>query len=216
MRLQGLEVDMDKLTYRVSKRCFDYLVSALLIVIVSPVILFVAVVIKITSKGPVLYCQKRVGKYGKEFTMYKFRTMVINAEAILQDKINKDADFRAEWEKYQSVARDPRITKIGKILRRTSLDELPQLLNVLKGDMSLVGARPITADQIKMFNEGFSYYILSRPGLTGLYQVNGRNNLTFEQRIEIDTKYIKEKNFILDIMILLKTFRVVISGDGAT
>ncbi|HBX6949738.1 TPA: sugar transferase [Klebsiella pneumoniae] len=216
MRLQGLEVDMDKLTYRVSKRCFDYLVSALLIVIVSPVILFVAVVIKITSKGPVLYCQKRVGKYGKEFNMYKFRTMVINAEAILQDKINKDADFRAEWEKYQSVARDPRITKIGKILRRTSLDELPQLLNVLKGDMSLVGARPITADQIKMFNEGFSYYILSRPGLTGLYQVNGRNNLTFEQRIEIDTKYIKEKNFILDIMILLKTFRVVISGDGAT
>ncbi|RGI57138.1 sugar transferase [Klebsiella pneumoniae] len=216
MRLQGLEVDMDKLTYRVSKRCFDYLVSALLIVIVSPVILFVAVVIKITSKGPVLYCQKRVGKYGKEFNMYKFRTMVINAEAILQDKINKDADFRAEWEKYQSVARDPRITKIGKILRRTSLDELPQLLNVLKGDMSLVGARPITADQIKIFNEGFSYYILSRPGLTGLYQVNGRNNLTFEQRIEIDTKYIKEKNFILDIMILLKTFRVVISGDGAT
>ncbi|EOU2184697.1 MULTISPECIES: sugar transferase [Klebsiella pneumoniae complex] len=207
---------MDKLTYRVSKRCFDYLVSALLIVIVSPVILLVAVVIKITSKGPVLYCQKRVGKYGKEFNMYKFRTMVINAEAILQDKINKDADFRAEWEKYQSVARDPRITKIGKILRRTSLDELPQLLNVLKGDMSLVGARPITADQIKMFNEGFSYYILSRPGLTGLYQVNGRNNLTFEQRIEIDTKYIKEKNFILDIMILLKTFRVVISGDGAT
>ncbi|MDR8378029.1 sugar transferase, partial [Acinetobacter baumannii] len=98
MRLQGLEVDMDKLTYRVSKRCFDYLVSALLIVIVSPVILFVAVVIKITSKGPVLYCQKRVGKYGKEFNMYKFRTMVINAEAILQDKINKDADFRAEWE----------------------------------------------------------------------------------------------------------------------
>ncbi|CAG7577251.1 MULTISPECIES: sugar transferase [Klebsiella pneumoniae complex] len=207
---------MDKLTYRVSKRSFDYLVSALLILIVSPVILLVAVVIKITSKGPVLYCQKRVGKYGKEFNMYKFRTMVINAEAILQDKINKDADFRAEWEKYQSVARDPRITKIGKILRRTSLDELPQLLNVLKGDMSLVGARPITADQIKMFKEGFSYYILSRPGMTGLYQVNGRNNLTFEQRVEIDTKYIKEKSFILDIMILLKTFRVVISGDGAT
>ncbi len=170
MRLQGLDVDMDKLTYRVSKRGFDYLVSALLIVIVSPVILLVAVVIKITSKGPVLYCQKRVGKYGKEFNMYKFRTMVINAEAILQDKINKNADFRAEWEKYQSVARDPRITKIGKILRRTSLDELLQLLNVLKGDMSLVGAGPITADQIKMFNEGFSYYILSRPGLTGLYR----------------------------------------------
>ncbi|HBT3702483.1 sugar transferase [Klebsiella sp. C228] len=207
---------MEKLTYRVSKRCFDYLVSALLIIIVSPVVIFVAIIIKLTSKGPVLYCQQRVGKHGKTFNMYKFRTMVINAEEILQEKINKDADFREEWEKYQSVANDPRITKIGKILRRTSLDELPQLLNVLKGDMSLVGARPITAEQIKMFNDGFSYYILSRPGLTGLYQINGRNNLTFEQRIAMDTKYIKEKNFILDMVILLKTFRVVISGDGAT
>ncbi|HBR2681625.1 TPA: sugar transferase [Klebsiella pneumoniae] len=207
---------MSKLTYRISKRCFDYITSALCIVIISPVIIAVAIAIKMTSKGSVLYCQRRIGKHGKEFNMYKFRTMVFNAEELLKDKIEKDSVFRSEWERYQSVANDPRITKIGKILRRTSLDELPQLINVLKGDMSIVGARPITSEQVAMLDEAFQYYILSRPGLTGMYQINGRNNLTFKQRVEMDTKYIKEKSFMLDMIIIIKTFRAVISGDGAT
>ena len=206
---------MDKLTYRVSKKGFDYLVSALLIVVVSPVILLVAVVIKITSKGPVLYCQKRVGKYGKEFNMYKFRTMVINAEAILQDKINKNADFRAEWEKYQSVARDPRITKIGKILRRTSLDELPQIFNVLKGEMSLVGPRPIVQEEVPRYGKHIKKYYSVKPGITGLWQVSGRSDISYSERVALDVEYVVNRNLLKDIQILIKTFDVVFRKKGA-
>lgn len=202
--------------YELSKCIFDYTLSIFLIVLLSPITLLIAIIIKLSNEGPVFYLHQRVGKQGKLFNMYKFRTMVVNADEVLQERINKYPAFREEWEQYQSITNDPRITKIGKILRRTSIDELPQLINILKGDMSLVGARPITADQIKMWNGKFTHYISTRPGITGLYQINGRNNLTFSQRIEMDTKYIKEKSFQLDMTILMKTFKAVISGEGAT
>lgn len=181
------------------KRLFDLLMSIVLIIIISPLLILISLLIKLTSQGSIIFKQKRVGKDEKEFVIYKFRTMVKDAE-------NKGSGYRV-------LKNDNRITKIGKILRKTSLDELPQLFNVLKGDMSLVGPRPT----LKFIAEEYDEYQKNRfnmkPGITGLAQINGRQKLNWEEKIKYDLEYIKNYSFYLDIKILFKTFFVLLKSE---
>ncbi len=185
---------------RILKDIFDKIIAFLMLVILIPLFLVIAVLIKIDSKGPVFFMQERVGKNGKIFKTFKFRTMVDGADkktkGIYIDKKN------------------PYVTRVGKILRRTGIDELPQLINVLKGDMSLVGPRPTLEYQVKKYNDFQKKRLLVKPGITGWALVNGRNKLTWEERIKLDVWYVEHWSFWLDIKILFKTLWVVAKGEG--
>ena len=165
--------------------------------------------------GNVFYNSPRVGYKGKEFACYKFRTMVLNGDEILSNYLANDKEAKEHWEKYFKLKNDPRVTRIGKFLRKTSLDELPQLLNVLKGDMSLVGPRPILPSEINSYGDYFGYYSEVKPGITGLWQISGRNHIDFAYRIRLDVWYIKNWSFWYDLVILLKTIPVVFKQQGA-
>ncbi len=197
------------------KRLFDLLVLMLLLPITIPLILFISIIIKLTSKGPVIFTQYRVGKGGKLFKIYKFRTMHINAEETLQELIKNNPEIHQEWKTKRKLKNDPRITRIGKFLRKTSLDELPQFLNVLKGQMSIIGPRPYLPSEIEDIGEKSRIILSVNPGITGLWQVNGRSNTTFRHRINLDCFYVKNWSIWLDILIMLKTVKVVIKCDGA-
>lgn len=179
------------------KRCFDFLVSIFLLVILSPLLIITAILIKLTSKGPLFFKQQRVGKDGKLFSVYKFRTMI--------DKVRS-------FDK-QTLKGDAEVTTIGGIIRRLKIDELPQLINVVKGDMSLIGPRPCLPALIKDFNESGKKRLLVRPGLTGLAQVNGNIYLTWEQRWEFDRKYVENQSLALDLKIVSKTILIVLLGE---
>lgn len=197
------------------KRVFDLLFVLILSPIIFFLLIFISSIIKITSKGPVIFSQIRVGKDGKLFKMYKFRTMHENAEKILFELLEKDPQIKREWLEKRKLKNDPRITKVGRFLRKTSLDELPQFINVIKGEMSLVGPRPYLPSEIQEISE-FSEIILSvNPGITGLWQVNGRSDTSFRERIILDLQYIGNISLILDLKILIKTVKVVLRGDGA-
>ncbi len=198
------------------KRFLDVLLSLTGLIALSPLLLLIALLIKCSSKGMVIYSQKRVGKGGVVFNCYKFRTMHTNADEQLKILLEKHPDILQEWSKNRKLKKDPRITKMGQILRRTSLDELPQLWNVLKGDLSLVGPRPVIQAELLAFYKSKTAKILSvRPGLTGLWQVSGRNNLKYEDRVLLDEKYVDEQSLLLDLQILLKTVPVILCGHGA-
>ncbi|MEW6400302.1 MAG: exopolysaccharide biosynthesis polyprenyl glycosylphosphotransferase [Chloroflexota bacterium] len=197
------------------KRIVDFLGSALGILVLAPFFTLIAILIKLDSPGPVLYTQPRIGIDGKRIRMYKFRTMVVNAEQELEKVFQENAELRAEWEQTQKLREDPRITRIGKFLRKFSLDEFPQLLNVLLGDMSLVGPRPIMVDQVSVYGEAIHAYRAVRPGMTGLWQVSGRNQTTFRERSRFDVYYVRNWSVWLDAYILLRTIRVVLSHEGA-
>jgi lipopolysaccharide/colanic/teichoic acid biosynthesis glycosyltransferase len=185
-------------------------------IILLPFLLFIAFLVKITSPGPVLFRQIRPGKNGNYFCFYKFRSMVINAEDRLKVLLESDPKIKDEWEKNRKLQDDPRLTVIGRFLRKTSIDEFPQLINILKGEMSLVGPRPVIDDsEVKKYGEDFLNTFSIRPGLTGLWQVSGRSNTNYEERIAYDTYYIRSWSIWLDLWILLKTFGVVIQGKGA-
>lgn len=181
------------------KRIFDILVSFLLIIITIPLFILIAICIKVTSKGPIFFLQKRPGKKGELFKIFKFRTMELGSE-----KMTKGVEV---------LKNDPRITKIGKILRRTKIDELPQLINVLKGDMSLVGPRPERIDSLNDYTDEISKRLLVRPGMTGLAQVSGNIYLTLQERYKLDIYYVENQNFLLDTKILLRTIGVVLFGE---
>lgn len=198
----------NKTVYNFIKRTIDVLGSLCGLILLSPLLLVIGILIRSDSKGPIIFAQKRVGLKGKEFKMYKFRSMVVNAEE-LKDKLKENNEMSGPMFKIKD---DPRITKIGKFIRKTSIDELPQLINVLKGDMSLVGPRPSLPKEVKEFEPWMLKRLEVRPGLTCFWQVMGRNSIDFEDWMKLDIKYINERNFLLDIKLILKTF-VLLFGD---
>jgi Undecaprenyl-phosphate galactose phosphotransferase WbaP len=190
-----------------------------LILLAAPYIILtfviIMVLIKLDSRGPVFYRQARIGRFGRKFHVYKFRTMVQNADQILQTYLENSPELKSEWLATHKLKQDPRVTRIGAILRKLSLDELPQLWNIIIGDMSLVGPRPIVDAEVEKYGKCFDLYIKVRPGLTGLWQVSGRNDTTYERRVELDEYYVLNRSLRLDLQILWKTVFVVVKKDGA-
>lgn len=198
------------------KKCFDTVVSMLLLPLLLFPMLILIVLIRLDSKGPAIFSQERIGKKGRPFRCYKFRTMYADAEERLQDLLENDPAKKEEWMTLWKLKDDPRITRIGKFLRKTSLDELPQIVNVLRGDMSFVGPRPVTADEItEYYGEAADVCYSVLPGITGLWQVSGRNNTSYDYRIALDVWYVKNWQLWLDIVILFKTVRIVLKKEGA-
>ncbi|MBB5608611.1 MULTISPECIES: undecaprenyl-phosphate galactose phosphotransferase WbaP [unclassified Janthinobacterium] len=196
------------------KRCFDLTTSIAVMIIGSPVLLWIAA--KVLASGrPIFYGHKRVGQNGKHFLCYKFRTMAVNADVLLKELLERDPQARAEWDRDFKLKNDPRITSIGHFLRKTSLDELPQLWNVLKGEMSLVGPRPIVDAELERYGNQVDYYLEAKPGVTGLWQVSGRNDVSYDTRVYLDAWYVKNWSLFNDIVILLKTVKVIFKKDGA-
>ena len=199
------------LTYNLFKRVLDILCSTVGLIVLSPILLVVSILIKLESKGPIIFSQKRVGINGKEFNMYKFRSMVINAEE-LKEKLAEKNEMSGPMFKIKD---DPRITKVGKFIRKTSIDEVPQLFNVLKGEMSLVGPRPSLPNEVKEFEPWMLKRLDVKPGLTCYWQVMGRNNIDFENWMKLDVNYVSERSFWLDIKLIFKTFFVLFGDENA-
>ena len=197
--------------YEVIKRTIDIVCSFVGILVLSPLFIVIAIIIKLTSKGPVFFSQKRVGKYGREFDMYKFRSMVVNAEE-LKEKLAAQNEMSGPMFKMKD---DPRVTKGGKFIRKTSLDELPQLWNVLKGDMSLVGPRPSLPKEVAQFEDWMHRRLEVKPGLTCYWQISGRNNIDFEDWMKLDIRYVKERNLWIDIMLIFRTVGVLFGDKNA-
>lgn len=193
------------------KRCFDILSSSILILLLSPVMLAIAALVKFTSRGPVIFKQQRIGLNGESFKMWKFRSMVVDAEARLKELRDKNEGNGLLFK----MKDDPRITKVGKVLRRFSLDELPQLFNVLGGSMSLVGPRPPLKTEVEQYNDEIGRRLLVKPGVTGLWQVSGRSDLSLEESVRLDLYYVENWTVAGDILILLKTVKAVFGRDGA-
>ena len=199
----------------ITKRVFDVLFSIMGMVILSPLLVGIMLLIRLDSNGPVFFGHKRLGRGGRYFSCYKFRTMLINSQDILNNLLENDQEAREKWERDFKLKDDPRITKIGSFLRKTSLDELPQLWNVLKGDMSLVGPRPIIADEVQKYGEKSKYLFRVIPGITGLWQVSGRNDVDYDERILLDEYYAKNWSLWLDIELLFRTIGAVLKKKGA-
>lgn len=205
------ESSMEFSLYEVIKRLIDVVCSFLGVLVLSPLFIIIAIIIKTTSKGPVFFSQKRVGKNGKEFEMYKFRSMVVNAEE-LKEKLAAQNEMSGPMFKMKD---DPRVTKVGKFIRKTSIDELPQLWNVLKGDMSLVGPRPSLPKEVAQFEEWMYRRLEVKPGLTCYWQVSGRNNIDFEDWMKLDIKYVDERSSWIDIKLIFKTVGVLFGDKNA-
>jgi Undecaprenyl-phosphate galactose phosphotransferase WbaP len=184
-------------------------------VLALPVFVFIALLIHLDSKGDLLYGQHRIGKRGETFKLWKFRTMIMEAEQVLSSHLADNPAARHEWKTTHKLKDDPRITRVGGLLRKTSLDELPQLWNVLKGEMSLVGPRPIVKEEVGLYQDGYRLYKQVRPGITGLWQVSGRNDVGYEDRVRFDEYYARNWSFWLDIYILLRTCWAVLRRHGA-
>ncbi|MBE1187843.1 undecaprenyl-phosphate galactose phosphotransferase WbaP, partial [Escherichia coli] len=209
-----VQQNLAKWSSRIIKRLFDIVGSISIIIILSPALIYISRKVK-KDGGPSIYGHERIGKGGKPFKCLKFRSMVINSKEVLDRLLENDPEAKKEWDATFKLKNDPRITKIGAFLRRTSLDELPQLFNVLKGEMSLVGPRPIISAELGRYNEEVDYYLLSKPGMTGLWQVSGRSDVDYETRVYLDAWYVKNWSMWNDIAILFKTISVVLKKDGA-
>lgn len=206
--------NLAKRSSRIVKRTMDIIGSLILIVLFSPILFMLYCLIR-QDGGEAIYGHKRIGRNGKPFKCLKFRSMVINSEQILHDLLTKDAKAKAEWDLECKLKNDPRITPIGRFIRKWSLDELPQLFNVLKGEMSLVGPRPIVKEELERYQEDVDYYLMAKPGMTGLWQVSGRNDVDYDTRVYFDSWYVKNWSLWNDIAILFKTVNVVLNRDGA-
>lgn len=199
---------------RLIKRCFDLVVSVSVLLVGLPVFLFIA--FKVSQSGrPIFFGHTRVGQHNRPFKCYKFRTMAPNADKLLAELLASSAEARAEWERDFKLKNDPRITPIGQFLRKTSLDEIPQLWNVLKGDMSLVGPRPVVTAELERYGNQVDYYLEAKPGVTGLWQISGRNDVSYDTRVYLDSWYVKNWSMFNDIVILIKTVKVIFRKDGA-
>ena len=198
-----------------AKRVFDVVAAFAAITAFLPMFAILWIAVRVECPGPVLFRQRRIGFDGREFTCLKFRTMAVDAERALREYLAINEDARREWQTTYKLRNDPRITAVGRFLRRSSLDELPQLFNVLMGHMSIVGPRPIVADEIPLYREHFGDYANARPGLTGLWQVSGRNTTSYPQRVAYDVDYLRNWSFIRDMRIIIATVMHVWEGNGA-
>lgn len=198
--------------YKIVKRCFDFSVSLLLSIITFPFFLIIAIVIKIDSKGPIFFIHNRVGKKGKRLSLLKFRTMVDGAEDMIKDFTPEQ---KKEWKDNYKLEHDPRITRVGRFLRKTSIDELPQLYNILIGQLSFVGPRPVTEEEIEKYGENKDKVLSVVPGLTGWWACNGRSNVDYEKRMQLELYYVDHASIFFDIKIMFKTIGVVTTHEGA-
>ncbi|MGI6085249.1 MAG: sugar transferase [Acetivibrionales bacterium] len=210
IRLRRLECNVGSL-YNFSKRTIDIFTSVLILLLLSPLLLVVVLLIKLTSRGKVLYVQDRNGIHGKIFKMYKFRSMVMNADKLIADLEKKN---EAQGPMFK-IKDDPRVTKIGRFIRKTSIDELPQLINIIKGDMTLVGPRPPLPREVAKYEAWQKLRLSVKPGLTGLWQISGRSNVGFEEMVRMDLRYIRERSLFYDIKILIKTIPVIFGSKDA-
>lgn len=194
------------------KRGIDVILSTIALVVLSPLFLILAILIKLDSKGPVFFLHTRIGKNGKNIKIYKFRTMVTNAEELIKEFTPEQMK---EYKENYKLTNDPRITKIGKFLRKTSLDELPQLINIIKGDLSIIGPRPVVKDELEKYEENIAKFLSVTPGLTGNWAANGRNNTTYEERMRLELEYVDNISLKTDIKIFFQTIYAVIKKEGA-
>lgn len=229
-RMRGLEIfgrDLGKisrphvpqLTRRSGRHAAKRVLDLFLILALSPPILLlsaiIALLLKLESRDPILYRQERIGQGGSRFYTWKFRTMIHDADIVLARYLEQHSELREEWERNHKLRNDPRVTWVGKILRRMSLDELPQLWNVLKGEMSLVGPRPIVEQETVRYGDYFGEYLQVLPGITGLWQVSGRNDLSYDERVALDVHYVRHWSVRMDMQIMAQTVGVVLQGKGA-
>ncbi len=198
------------LNYKFLKRLCDFTFAFLAIILFFPIFIIIAFLIKANSRGPIFFIQRRIGKNKKEFSCYKFRTMHPEADFMLREILKTNLDIKKEFERNQKILNDPRITAIGKFLRFTSLDEIPQILNILKGEMSFIGPRPIIKEEIIRYQDSFEKAFSVLPGMSGLWQVSGRNKLSYKRRIQLDLIYAKNINFLLDLNIFFRTIGVIL------
>ena len=196
--------------YKLIKKLFDIIFSAFILVVFLPLFVIIALLIKLSSRGPIFFLQDRIGKNNIPFKCIKFRTMYPEAKDILQNLLKKDNKIKREFELTHKIKNDPRITTVGKFLRKTSLDELPQFINVLRNEMSVVGPRPIVKAEKKKYGKNFKKVLSIKPGITGLWQVSGRNNLTYKKRVMLDLNYAKNYTLLMDMRILIRTFGVIL------
>ena len=196
--------------YMLIKNLLDILFSLIFLITFLPLFLIISLLIKLSSRGPIFFLQQRIGRNNIPFQCIKFRTMYPEAKDILENLLAKDLELKSEFEATHKIKNDPRITTIGKLLRKTSLDELPQFINVLKGEMSIIGPRPIVKEEKKKYGKFFKKVSLIKPGITGLWQVSGRNNLTYRRRVMLDLNYVENYNLLMDLRILLRTFGVIL------
>lgn len=196
------------------KRAFDILGAIVLGLVFLPLIVLIVLFLR-NDGGPVIFRHRRIGRDGRSFDCLKFRSMVPDADRKLREVLEQRPELKAEWLRDHKLRNDPRITAIGRFLRRTSFDELPQILNVLRGDMSLVGPRPIVREEVMRYGRCLPLYLSAKPGITGLWQVTGRNDTDYRRRVVLDVYYVRKQSALLDLYILLKTTRVVLRGGGA-
>ena len=196
--------------YKYIKKFFDLLFSIVFLIVTLPLFIIISILIKLNSRGPIFFSQKRLGKNNIPFNCIKFRSMHPEAKDILDNLLTKNDLLRKEFEETHKIKNDPRITMMGKFIRRTSLDELPQFINVLRGEMSIVGPRPIVKEEKTKYGKYLKKVLSVKPGITGLWQVSGRNNLTYKKRVSLDLNYVNNLNLIMDLRILIRTFGVIL------
>lgn len=197
------------------KRILDIVTAASLLALALPFALAIALAIVLETRGPVFFVHTRIGKGDRRFKLWKFRSMVADADAVIEKHLQQHPDHLSEWLDRHKLKDDPRVTRVGRVLRRSSLDELPQLVNVLRGDMSMVGPRPIVEEEVPKYGSAFALYSQVLPGLTGLWQVSGRTDTSYRRRTDLDSKYIQNWSLWMDLVVLWKTVRVVLFGHGA-
>jgi exopolysaccharide production protein ExoY len=204
-----------KWSYRIAKRAFDLFLAVALCPLLIPIAFFLMGVVWLSSEGPIFYRQRRVGQYGQSFYLYKFRTMFHNSDSLLTSFLAATPEAKKEWEEHYKLRVDPRVTWVGAALRRSSLDELPQIFNVLAGHMSFVGPRPVVQQELSRYGKALPFYVAAKPGITGLWQVSGRGNLTYERRVSLDVHYVKTWSLVGDLRILQRTWAAIRRCEGA-
>ncbi|MEZ5778650.1 MAG: sugar transferase [Paracoccaceae bacterium] len=198
-----------------TKRALDIVIAATGLVMLAPLFVLTALAVLLSSPGPLLYGHRRIGANGRVFRCWKFRSMVENSGEILERHLAENPEARAEWRRSRKLKNDVRVTPVGHILRDYSLDELPQLFNVLRGEMSIVGPRPVQFDELEMYGTDVAFYLRARPGITGLWQVSGRNDVSYDQRVSMDKAYVSQWSLLGDFVIILKTVPAALTAKGA-